>query len=104
MCADLMVSEGTFLVSKIVQQENFPHQFVNLVMKDVSKCKYERLQFLVSILGKKKQYFYIIHSTFIPLETMIAMDWTTHSQNSYPHGAIEIENQKTNHMFKVNGK
>lgn len=43
MCANLIASEGFFLMSKIVWYENFPHQLVNLAMKDISRYKYERL-------------------------------------------------------------
>lgn len=43
MCVDFIASEDSFLVFKIIWKENFSHQCVNLAMRDVSWCRYERL-------------------------------------------------------------
>lgn len=43
MCADFITNEGSFLMSKIVWQENFPHKFVNFTMRNIFRCKYEIL-------------------------------------------------------------
>lgn len=40
MCANFMASDGFSLVSKFVQNENFPHQLIYLAMRYIFGCKY----------------------------------------------------------------